>query len=138
MRYKSEEARERVRASSSRTHKGKVVSEETRRKQAAAKKGKHLSEEHKKRLSDALIGRSFPKPKDPKKLWGSFDELYEIWLQINQPRWKKFRNFVVELGYPDKSYHAMIKHFEARYYDENPNRRKPETVENSLEAFGLL
>lgn len=135
MRYKSEEARKRVQVAVSKAHKGKIVSDETRKKQSEAKRGKPLSEEHKKSLSDALIGRSFPKPKNPNKLWGSFDELYEIWLKVEQPEWKKFKRIAVSLGYPDRSYCAMIKHFKERYEKEEHIIRIPES---SLVNFGLL
>lgn len=50
--------------------------------------------------------------------WKYFDELYQIWLKSERPKFKKFWNIISPMGYPKASYQKMVMEFNQKY-EEN-------------------
>ncbi|EOD5326739.1 NUMOD3 domain-containing DNA-binding protein [Vibrio parahaemolyticus] len=92
------------------SHKGKKLSDETKAKIGASHKGQKRSEETKSKMSAALRKGEH---------WQKYDELFQLWINNNTPKYGRFRTIAVANNYPDADYRAMISQFN-RDIETNP------------------
>ena len=72
--------------------------------------GREMTDEHKQKISKTLSPRvkGIKNPRARKELWERFDELFELWLELDKPA---IRRFAKHLGLPDSHVTGLIRNF---------------------------
>ncbi|ODA49489.1 hypothetical protein BC476_05985 [Vibrio parahaemolyticus] len=97
---------------------------ETKSKLSVALKGRKFSDEHKSTLREA---------KRKGAHWQQYDELFQLWIENNQPKYVRFRTIAIKNNFPDANYNKMISQFN-RDIESNPVQHQIESNVVELRA----